>query len=145
MRTLDGPDTAPTIDLTPRLLCGEVGAGHWKSATGRQGLLVFVAVLLGGQLVMKLAAAIARSASGEQASSAHQWRCYTNGQRMRAGGNVGMAGGLFATMLERAETTEAIGFDRSRLHSSPSVRRHIRRLLCGTWVSKHQVQSTITP
>jgi hypothetical protein len=37
------------------------------------------------------------------------------------GGNFGMTRGLFATMLERADTKEAIGLNRSRLRSTRPV------------------------
>jgi hypothetical protein len=37
------------------------------------------------------------------------------------GGNVGRTRGLFATMLERADTKEAIGLNRSRLRSTRPV------------------------
>jgi len=36
-------------------------------------------------------------------------------------GNVGMIRGLFATMLERADTKEAIGLNRSRLRPTRPV------------------------
>jgi hypothetical protein len=45
------------------------------------------------------------------------------GMNRGGGGNVGMTRGLFATMLERADMKEAIGLNRSRLHSTRPVRR----------------------
>jgi hypothetical protein len=41
--------------------------------------------------------------------------------KRRGGGSVGMTRGLFATMLERADTKEAIGLNRSRLRSTRPV------------------------
>ena len=43
------------------------------------------------------------------------------GMNRGGGGNVGMTRGLFATMLERADTKEAIGLNRSRLRSTRPV------------------------
>ena len=40
------------------------------------------------------------------------------GMNRGGGGNFGMTRGLFATMLERADTKEAIGLNRSRLRST---------------------------
>jgi hypothetical protein len=46
------------------------------------------------------------------------------GMNRGGGGNVGMAWRLFATMLERADTTEAVGLNWARLHSTrPRPRR----------------------
>jgi len=45
-------------------------------------LLVFVVVVLGGQLFMNLAVEIAGSVLGEHASNAHHPRGYTNEQRL---------------------------------------------------------------
>ena len=46
------------------------------------------------------------------------------GMNRGGGGNVGMTRGLFATMLERADTKEAIGLNCSRLRSTRPFRRH---------------------
>ena len=46
------------------------------------------------------------------------------GMNRGGGGNFGMTRGLFATMLERADTKEAIGLNRSRLRSTRPVGRH---------------------
>src|ERR1019366_3025190 len=43
------------------------------------------------------------------------------GMNRGGGGNFGMTRGLFATMLERADTKEAIGLNRSRLRSTRPV------------------------
>ncbi len=43
------------------------------------------------------------------------------GMNRGGGGNVGRTRGLFATMLERADTQEAIGLNRSRLRSTRPV------------------------
>ena len=43
------------------------------------------------------------------------------GMNRGGGGNEGMTRGLFATMLERADTKEAIGLNRSRLRSTRPV------------------------
>jgi hypothetical protein len=43
------------------------------------------------------------------------------GMNRGGGGNVGRTRGLFATMLERADTKEAIGLNRSRLRSTRPV------------------------
>jgi hypothetical protein len=46
------------------------------------------------------------------------------GMNRGGGGNVGMTRGLFATMLERADTKETIGLNRSRLRSTRLVFGH---------------------
>jgi hypothetical protein len=47
------------------------------------------------------------------------------GMNRGGGGNFGMTRGLFATMLERADTKEAIGLNRSRLRSTRPLARAI--------------------
>jgi hypothetical protein len=44
-----------------------------------------------------------------------------NGKAKRGGANVGMTRGLFATMLEKVDTTEATGLNRLRLRSTRPV------------------------
>jgi hypothetical protein len=56
---------------------------------GIQDLLVFVAVLFGSQVFVKLAVAFARSTSGEQASTARHSRGYTNIRRLKGWRKLG--------------------------------------------------------
>src|ERR1019366_1807806 len=49
------------------------------------------------------------------------------GMNRGGGGNFGMTRGLFATMLERADTKEAIGLNRSRLRSTRPCSRALSR------------------
>ena len=48
------------------------------------------------------------------------------GMKRRGGGNDGIARGLFATMLERADIKEALGLNRSRLRSTRPESRGVR-------------------
>jgi hypothetical protein len=64
---------------------------------------------------MKLAAGIVGLALGEYVSSAHHRVVYTKGGGGGVGGGLSMTRGLFATMLERAETQEAFDLNPSRL------------------------------
>jgi hypothetical protein len=79
---LQGSNKAPKIKLTALLLCGEIEGAYRKSARGREGLVVFVAVLFGSQMFVKLAVEIARSTLDGQVSTAYHPRVYADRRRL---------------------------------------------------------------